>query len=251
MDDDDAAEQETMAADDNGVTTVAPPSAVAAPELAWSLDDDDETAPVERQSWGLAWAQAAVFVSIGAVFAFVIGAVGWVLVRAHNDSPPAPPVAQRAAEVTQTTRPEAPAVAVAPSTVTVAAPSPLVTVTTSPPTVTVRETPPTVTVEAAPTTATVEAPLSAVPSPRRSSVAAPREVDTLYDQRFLDRMRSLGYVITNPPLMLRNAHEACRLFRQGESAEQVNQQMSAQMGTNMTDTLQLTSSAMLAYPDCY
>jgi len=89
-------------------------------------------------------------------------------------------------------------------------------------------------VEAAPTT--VEAPLSAAPPPRRSSAAAPREVDTLYDQRFLDQMRSLGYVIVNPQLALRNAHEACRLFRLGESAEQVNQQMSAQMGANTIRT---------------
>jgi len=27
--------------------------------------------------------------------------------------------------------------------------------------------------------------------------------------------------------------------------------MSTRMGANMTDTLQLTSSAMLAYPNCY
>jgi len=160
MDDDNkAAEQETVAADDLGVTTVAPPPTEAAPELAWSLDDEGDTAPVERQSWGLAWAQAAVFVLIGAVFAFVIGAVGWVLARAHYDSPPVPRVAQRAAEVTQTTRPEAPAV-VAPSMVTVEATPPPVTVTTSPPTVTVKATPPTVTVRETPPTVTV--PTSAV-----------------------------------------------------------------------------------------
>jgi len=202
-DDDNAAEQQTVAADDIGVTTVAPPSTEAAPELAWSLDDDDETVPVERQSWGLAWAQAAVFVSIGAVFAVVIGAVGWVLVRAHDDSRQASPVAHRATEVTQTASTKTPAVVVAPSTVTVEATPPTVTVKPTPPTVTVKAAPPTATVEAAPTTVTVQVPMSTVPSPRRSSVAAPREVDTIYDQRFLDQMRSLGYVITNPQLMLR------------------------------------------------
>jgi hypothetical protein len=31
----------------------------------------------------------------------------------------------------------------------------------------------------------------------------------------------------------------------------MDQQMQARMGANMTDTLQLTSSAMLAYPNCY
>jgi hypothetical protein len=121
MDDDNAADQHTMAADDIGATTVAPPSTDAAAELAWSRDDDDETVSVERQSWGLAWAQAALFVSMGAVFALVIGAVGWALMRTHDDSPQATPVAQRAAEVTQSTHPEAPAVVVAPSTVTVEA----------------------------------------------------------------------------------------------------------------------------------
>jgi hypothetical protein len=261
-DDDNAAEQRTVAADGIGARTVAPPSTDAEADLAWSLDDDDETVSVERQSWGLAWAQAAVFVSIGAVFALAIGAVGWALTRAHGDSPRATPVAQRAAEVTQTTHPEAPTAAVASSTVTVEATPRTATVTATPPTVTVKTTPstetvtvkatpPTVTVEPAPTTVTVPAPIPTVPSRRRSSAAAPREVDTLYDQRFLNQMRSLGYVIVNPQLALRNAHEACGLFRQGESAEQVNQQMSAQMGANMTDTLQLTSSAMLAYPDCY
>jgi hypothetical protein len=34
-------------------TVVPPPTAAATPELAWSLDDDDDTESVERQSW--AW----------------------------------------------------------------------------------------------------------------------------------------------------------------------------------------------------
>lgn len=39
-----------------------------------------------------------------------------------------------------------------------------------------------------------------------------------------------------PALVIRNAHEACRLFQQGESSEQVNQQMSAKMGASLLDT---------------
>jgi hypothetical protein len=77
------------------------------------------------------------------------------------------------------------------------------------------------------------------------------QFDPARDQWLLNNMRSLGYVIVNPQLVISNAHEACRLFQQGESSEQVNQQMSTRTGANMTDTLQLTSSAMLAYPNCY
>jgi hypothetical protein len=77
------------------------------------------------------------------------------------------------------------------------------------------------------------------------------QFDRLGDQWLLDNLRTLGYTITNPPFVIDNAHEACRLFQQGESPEQVNQQMSATTGMNMDDTLQLSSSAMLAYyPNC-
>ena len=251
-DDDNAADQPTMAADNDDATAAAPPSTRTGPRLAWSLDDgDDEHPPDDRQPWLLAWAQAAVFVLIGGAVAFAVGVVGWVLVRAHDDRQQAPPVAHRTVEVRPATGMTAPSEVVGPSTVTVEATPTTVTVKPTPSAITVRATAPTVTVEAAPTTVTSLAPVSTVPPPRRSSVSAPREIDSIYDQRFLDHMRSLGYVIFNPELMLRNAHEACRLFQQGESADQVNQDMSARMRTNMTDTLQLTSSAMLAYPDCY
>jgi len=252
MDDDDAAEQLTVAADDLGATAVAPLSMEAEPQLAWSLDNGSDTGPAQRQPWRLAWVQAGVFASIGAVCAVVIGVVGWVFIRAHDDPRAATPVAHRAGAVMQTGRSAPPAAAVAaPSTVTVEATPPTVTVKATPPTVTVRDTPPTVTVEAAPPRETVPDPVSVIPSPPRSSIPAPGEVDSVYDQRFLDQMRSLGYVIVNRQLLLRNAHEACRLLRQGESTGQVNQEMSQRMGTSMSDTLQLTSSAMLTYPDCY
>lgn len=236
--------------EDGGATAAVPPSTQAAPELAWSLDDD-EAMPVERHSWRLAWVQAAVFVTLGAVSAFAVGAVGWVLVRGHDDWRQAPPVAHRPDEVTQTPARKAPAALAAPATVTVEATPPTVTVKATPPTVTVKATPPTVTVEPAPTTVTVPAPAGPIHFPRRSGDAAPHAVDPAADQRFLDQMRSLGYVIVNQQLILHNAHEACRLLRQGDSPEQVDQEMAARMGTNTADTLQLVSSAMLAYPDCY
>jgi hypothetical protein len=200
-------------------TAIVPPPTEAAPELAWSLDDDADPVPVERQSWALTCGQAAVFLSVGVV--------GWVLLRAHQG----PPNPQRLP----------PAAHPAP---VVARPS------SSPPasTVTIRPAaPPTVTVGAAPTTVTLAAPSMAIAAPRTPAVSAPRGVDPVNDQRFLDKMRSLGYTITDPQLAVRNAHETCRLFQLGESVEQVNRQMSAQMGANMTDTLELTSSAILAY----
>jgi hypothetical protein len=85
-----------------------------------------------------------------------------------------------------------------------------------------------------------------------ASAAVPSsQFDRVRDQWLLDNLRSLGYLIINPPLVIHNAHESCRLFEQGESPEQVNQQMSAVTGLNIDDTLQLTSSAMLAYyPNC-
>jgi hypothetical protein len=77
------------------------------------------------------------------------------------------------------------------------------------------------------------------------------QFDRVRDRWLLDNLRSLGYTIINPPLVIHNAYEACRLFQLGESPEQVNQQMSAMTSMNMDDTLQLTSSAMLAYyPNC-
>ena len=84
-DDDNAAQPPTSAGAANDATTVVPPPEEVATQWAWSLDDYG-TVPVERQSWGLAWGQAAVFLSIGAVVALVIGVVGWMVVRAHNDS---------------------------------------------------------------------------------------------------------------------------------------------------------------------
>ena len=75
--------------------------------------------------------------------------------------------------------------------------------------------------------------------------------DPARDQWLLDNLRSLGYTIINPALVISSAYQACHLFQQGESPEQVNQQMSAKTGLNIDDTVQLTSSAMLAYyPNC-
>jgi uncharacterized protein DUF732 len=105
---------------------------------------------------------------------------------------------------------------------------------------TASEPPLTVTIEASPAAATE------IPPPAPSA-----QFDRVRDQWLLDNLRSLGYTIINPPLVIHTAYAACLLFQQGESPEQVNQQMSATTGMSMDDTLQLTSSAMLAYyPNC-
>jgi hypothetical protein len=82
-------------------------------------------------------------------------------------------------------------------------------------------------------------------------VAPSPEFDPARDQWLLDNLRSLGYMIFNPPLVIHNAHEFCRLLQQGESTRQADQQMAAQTGASTVDILQLTASAMLAYPNCY
>jgi uncharacterized protein DUF732 len=102
--------------------------------------------------------------------------------------------------------------------------------------------PATVTIEAMPPEATEIPP--ALPAPSS-------QFDRSRDQWLLDNLRSLGYTIVNPARVISSAYQACHLFEQGEPPAQVNQQMSAMTGLNIDDTLQLTSSAMLAYyPNC-
>jgi hypothetical protein len=100
-------------------------------------------------------------------------------------------------------------------------------------------------------TVTIEALSPAASEIPPSLPALSSQFDRSRDQWLLDNLRSLGYTIINPARVISSAYEACRLFEQGESPEQVNQQMSAVTGLNIDDTLQLTSSAMLAYyPNC-
>ena len=221
--------QLNAAADHSEPTSVVPPPVVAALDLAWSLDDDAVQQPADRQSWGLALGQAAVMLSIGAVVALVICAVGWVLVGTQRDEQPLPVEAHVTTVAAQPSYLAAPTAVAQPSTVTVQA---------APTTITVRAAP-------EPETTTVRV----TPEPSSEAIVAPLSEAT-YDQRFLDRMRSLGYTITDQQLALRNAHESCRLFRQGESPSQVDQQLSTSMGASMIDAMQLVSSAMLSYPNC-
>lgn len=226
------------AAADHAETTLVPPASDPAPDLAWSLGDEAaDTALLDRHSWDSAWGRALLVAGGAITLALLISIGGLMVMLTHRGTWVTAPAAQRESVVVQTSLVAPPA----PSTVTVQA---------SPTTVTVQA-PPTVTVSAAPTTVTVRVPVTPTAPTRSLKRVTPSDVDSAEDQQFLDRMRSLGYTITNPQVALRNAHETCRLFQMGESAEQVNQQMSARMGASMSDTLQLTSSAVLAYPDCF
>ena len=56
---------------------------LCAQQLAWSLDDEDDTAGA--RSWGLSRGQSAVLVSIAVLMvASVVGIVGWALLRSER-----------------------------------------------------------------------------------------------------------------------------------------------------------------------
>jgi hypothetical protein len=202
--------------DDTSDTEVAPTLLAPPTQLAWSSE------PVvypRRRSWPAAYVAVAALVVCVLLLAGVLVIVALIM------------------------RPQP--TASAPSTVLTQA----VPAASMPPPVTY-----TSTVQAAPTTITVEAPpaetttvRAAPPSPKPA--AAPLS-ESVYDQRFLASMRSLGYRVTNEQLALSYAHETCQLFRLGETPDEVNRQIAAKSGANMTDVLQLTSSAMLSYPNC-
>ena len=76
-------------------------------ELAWSFDNDDDTAPAERQSWRSAWGHATVLLSTAGVVAFVIAVVGWTIMQSGRDLQPLPPDAHPAT-VTAAAQPGSP-----------------------------------------------------------------------------------------------------------------------------------------------
>jgi hypothetical protein len=80
----------TVAAAENDATTIVPPPTEAAPDLAWSSEDETEVIP--RQSWGLTWGRAAVLLAATGVVALAVGFGGWALVRMHDESASPGPV---------------------------------------------------------------------------------------------------------------------------------------------------------------
>lgn len=225
-------EPTTAAAETGLVSTDPGPSSVT--HEAWSLEDESGT-PAEPYTWPSTWLRAGLLALCAAVIAGAIWAVGWAVA---GDKPTTAAVAATGSHRASPAATPAAAPRRRPVPVPMAAPAPAPT-TTAVPT-------PTVTIDASPPVETE------VPSPPPAPKPLPMPVfEDIHDQWLLNNLRSLGYTIINPALVISNAHEACRLLQQGESTDQMNQQMQERMGASMLDTLQLTSSAMLAYPNCY
>jgi len=110
--DDDAATSAGAGPSDE-TTTIVPPPTEAAPELAWSVDDD-EPAPVHHPPWHLAWAQSAAVLLIAGVIATVIALAGWTWIANHRQQAAPPTTAAPASTIP---------IQVAPPTTTVAAPA--------------------------------------------------------------------------------------------------------------------------------
>jgi len=79
---DNADDQPATAAAGNDETTLVPALTEAAPDLAWSSEDDTEV--IQRQSWGLTWGRAAVLLAVTIVVALAVGFGGWALLRMHD-----------------------------------------------------------------------------------------------------------------------------------------------------------------------
>lgn len=71
------------------------------------------------------------------------------------------------------------------------------------------------------------------------------------NQRLLQGLRSLGYVIVDPSQVIAEGHHFCRLLQHGASIQGADRQMQTLMGTDTVDTDELDSSAQLAYPNCF
>jgi Protein of unknown function (DUF732) len=80
------------------------------------------------------------------------------------------------------------------------------------------------------------------PEPSAEAVLARQLSESVYDQRFLDRMASLGYTVSNRSLAQSSGHEVCRLLRLGDSPSQVNHEMAARMGSTRAAQFVVTSN---------
>ena len=152
---------------------------------------------------------------LGAAVAVVASVVGIALWVSKPDKPQSNPTTTAAAPSAPVAAPPAPPVTT--------------TVTTPPVTVTAQTTEP-------PTQVTTTMP--------------PLVFTAAQDQRLLNDLSSMGYAIPNPALVVHEAHQYCLLVRQGEDSSQVNQDIQAATGWDASYTLQVTSGAILAYPNC-
>jgi hypothetical protein len=183
---DTTAGKQVATAPGSGETTVLDTSKAAAPDLAWSLDgDDDEQAPAERYSWGLVWRNAALLVVVAAALAAVLVSV----MRDRHESAQSSTVGNP----------------------TVARPA---TAVTSPPTPTPKAAPPTtVTVTASPSKTVDAAPSQTVapPAPPR----APSQADL--DERFMGDLTASGMQITSVSAVIASGHEICAYLAAGHT----------------------------------
>ena len=199
-------------------TTVEPTLSAPAALLAYSDDHDQmqaaDTHDDSRAPWWRPAILAAAILAAAAALAGTIYLVGQPTERAV-------PVA-------------------APETITLIPPAPpppppapaaQQTVVAAPPTVTVTAEPP------APTTA----PITVVP---------PFAPTPTQDAGLITMLRGDGWAIWDPSIVIRQAHYACKLFRQGEDPGTVNGRLAQESGMGMGPALQLTASAMIAYLNC-
>ena len=72
------------------------------------------------------------------------------------------------------------------------------------------------------------------------------------DQMFIARQRADGWVFLDLQQMLRTAHLVCQKFRQGESAQQVNQELASMPPGrgDMQMALSFSSNVLLSYSEC-
>ena len=101
---------------------------------------------------------------------------------------------------------------------------------------------------AVPTSPSTTVTVQAAPPPSTVVITVPDA--TVADQNFLNKLRADGWLITNSQIMLNNAHAVCSRFKSGERSEQVNDELAAATGWNMTEALNFTSDVLLTYPDC-
>jgi hypothetical protein len=236
-------EDDTMAAPEapEGETTIiADADAVTHLDLAWSDEQDvipyPDTGTVDvaesGRSWLLAVGIGAAILAAGLVVADGVGLLH------HADYAATTPA-------TTTAEPWPAAVLAAPTQ-------------TAPP---VTETPPPVTIIApAPTVTQTPNPRAVYPTPRHTKPPFAPTDDQ--DDAVLANIRSYGYHITGSAAVISEAHESCRLTRQGERAREVDETLAAEhddppitldaepVGGSIGATI-ISSAAVLEYANCY
>lgn len=72
----------------------------------------------------------------------------------------------------------------------------------------------------------------------------------VYDQKFLSKMRTLGWTITDADGMTHNARQSCSLLTQGNTVQFVQQSLSAETNTPLDQAVEFVRTAMSIYPNC-